>query len=469
MTKIEVQGADISDFVVGCGSIPLLVRNRDLSLVAEGFSFEVGMANVLINMPVNGNTVVVKKDNAPIFYGYVKGVRADYDKGTYQVDAENLLVKLEDRMLTNEEIGDFVEDCISPDPWLECIFDGNSNTIFMDNHGLYNDYGVIFRTDGTMPTGLQAGRVYYVRRLDADNIQVKEHMGSDTGVDFGINGSGRHEYNFADVTEWNYRDNENAPNITLKRLLQKIMEKGGMTLYTTEAQDVVIYQRQVDGVMTNYTLNSICVDVNMLYCLNIDRAMHYSKIDDPETDADYSSAKLSLWEFVSFLCGVFGLSIVPMNLGYGTFKIVKLTETLTYHGDDVLSMSEDLVTKDGGGYTLSVRRSDIRASYASEVESDIEDREKTVVGGGKEEVEIFSNFKLLLRDRRGGATPGAVLPSVVYFVNVSKVASNRVREFERDRKEREFVFSEVNIGGNAIEVRFDPQRGVYEVLTVDYV
>ena len=469
MTKIEVQGADISDFVVSCGSIPLLVRNRDLSLVAEGFSFEVGMANVLINMPVNGNTVVVKKDNAPIFYGYVKGVRADYDKGTYQVDAENLLVKLEDRMLTNEEIGDFVEDCVSPDPWIECVFDGTSNTVYMDSHGFYNDEGVIFRTDGTMPTGLQAGRVYYVKRLDADHIQVKEYMGADTGVDFGTNGSGKMEYNYADVSIWNYRDNENAPNVTLNRLLEKIFEKGGMALDTSEVHEITLFQKTVDGVLTIYTLKTICIDEHMLYCLNIDRAMHYSKIDDPETDAGYSSSKLSLWEFVSLLCGVFDLVILPKDSGYGKFKLARITGSMSYSEDDTLSMTEEKVLKDGGGYTLFVRRSDIRVSYGSGIETDLEDREKTVVGGGKEKVEIISNLKLLLRDRRGGATPGAVLPSVVYFVNVSKVAFNRLQEFEKDRVEKEFSLREMTIGGNAIEVRFDAEREAYEVLTVDYV
>lgn len=468
MTKIEIQGVDYSDFVVSCGSIPLLVRNRDLSLVAEGFSFEVGMGSVMINRPEHGYTVVVKKDLVPIFYGYVKGVRANHDKGTYQVDAENLLVKLEDRMLTHEEIGDFVEDAVSPDPWVECDFDGTSNTVYMNNHGLYDDEGVIFRTDGTMPTGIQAGRVYYARRLDADHIQVKEYMGSSTGIDFGT-GSGRTEYNYADVTEWNYRDNENAPNVTLKRLLEKIFEKVGMTLDTSEAHDITLYQKQVEGVITNYTLKTMCLDEHMLYCLNIDKAMHYTKIDDPDSDAEYSYSKLSLWELVAFVCGVFGIAIVPKDSGYGKYKLVRITGTMTYLEDDTLSMGEEKSLKDGGGYTLFVKRSDIRASYASVTETDLEEREKTVFDGGKEEVEIYKNFKVLLRDLRYGAIPGAVLSSVSYFMDVGKVALNRLKEFEKDRIEREYALRAFTTGGNVTEARFDAERETYEVLTVDYV
>jgi hypothetical protein len=64
--------------VTDCDQIPFLVRNQDLSLVAEGFSFSIGFSS--LNLPSVGNTVLIRYNGIDVYQGIVKSVSSDHNQ-----------------------------------------------------------------------------------------------------------------------------------------------------------------------------------------------------------------------------------------------------------------------------------------------------------------------------------------------------------------------------------------------------
>jgi hypothetical protein len=466
MTSIIVQSLDISDFVTDCDQIPFLVRNQDLSLVAEGFSFSIGFSS--LNLPSVGNTVLVKHNGIDVYQGIVKSVSSDHNQLVYRIEVENILLRMEDTMVSFEELGSFFSDVVSPDPWQTCSFIRNANSVYAPNHRLYDDEGVIFHTDGSLPGGINPDTVYYVRRLDPDYFQLREHMQAGSAILFTTDGSGDHEYNYADVSEWNYRDNENSPNINLNRTLKHMFVACGLILDSSAVESVTLYSRNVEGTNYTYDIRSLCLDEYMLYCLNIDSAMLYTKIDDPESSADFSYSKISLWDFVSFLCGMFGFILEPSNGYWGKFRLLKRTTPFSVSDDNVTGLIEKQKAKDGGGYTIYMKRNDLRSAYKTPTESELSEYEKSVTGGGKEEITLWNNLKILLRDKRPGAPAGAVLSSASYFVELHKMLSNQLLAYNYDMNRKEWSVRGSFPSGDVLELKIDAVMNQYSIISETY-
>lgn len=75
-------------------------------------------------------------------------------------------------------------------------FNGTTDVCTSNSHGLENGWKIIF-TGGTLPTGLTAGTVYYVRDKDSNTFKVASSSGG-SAIDFTGNGSGTIKFYIAE-------------------------------------------------------------------------------------------------------------------------------------------------------------------------------------------------------------------------------------------------------------------------------
>ena len=71
-----------------------------------------------------------------------------------------------------------------------CTMDISTDYVTLAGHGYVNGNKVIFRTSGTLPTGLTAGTTYYVRDKTTDTFKVEATVGGGAIDLSGANGSG---------------------------------------------------------------------------------------------------------------------------------------------------------------------------------------------------------------------------------------------------------------------------------------
>lgn len=457
MISILINSVDYSDHVVKCDRIPVCVRNRDYSPVAEGFGLSLGFN--CLTVPQAGDPVVVKDGTTPIYLGYVAKIRNSYNDLIYEVTIENALYKLEKTMVSFAELGELIRDVLSVEE-TPCIFDNVPNSVRADSHGLYDGDSIAFFTDGSLPSGLEQGRAYYVKRLDVSNFQVMEHLGASTGIDFTDDGSGNHYYRYVDSDPFCFRDNENAPNIKLSWLLVKVFEAAGLTLDLSEVQTLVLHSQVIGGTSYDYDIRDFCMDENMFYCLNQSQAMYYEVIDDPNSEADYSLSKISCWQFLGEVCSSFGFALEVANDTPLTYKLVRESFSFSPADDTILGLSEETILPAAEGFTV-YRKLRARSHYLSSTPTELEELNKTVTGGGKEEITCLNSYKILLRDLRSGTTPGTVVTGVEY--PFSKVIERKQDLVEISRVEKRYTLPLQNNIPMVVEHYIDPEKLTSEV------
>jgi len=89
-TKIEINGTDVADYVISCGKIPHIKRNRMHEPLAGTFDFEVTDKA----SPIKGQGIVVKVENINRFYGFISRVDYNYEKKAYKVEVTSKLLLL---------------------------------------------------------------------------------------------------------------------------------------------------------------------------------------------------------------------------------------------------------------------------------------------------------------------------------------------------------------------------------------
>lgn len=458
MISIHINDLDLSDHVVKCDKIPVSVRNRDYSPVAEGFGFSLGFN--CLSIPGAGDPVVVKRDTTPIYLGYVSKVRNNYNDLIYEVSVENALYKLEKTMVSFAELGELIRDVLSVEQ-TSCTFDNTPNSVRTDDpHNLYDNDSIAFFTDGSLPAELEEGRAYYVKRLDASNFQVMEHLGASTGIDFTDDGSGNHYFRYVDSDPYCFRDNENAPNIKLSWLLQKIFVVAGLALDLSEVQTLVLHSQTIGGSSYDYDIRDFCIDENMFYCLNQSQAMSYEVIDDPDSEADYSLSKISCWQFLGEICSSFGFALEVSDDAPFTYKLVRENFSFSPADDTILGLSEETVLPVAEGFTR-YRKLKARSYYLGSTPTGLDESDKSVTGGGKEEITCLPSYKILLRDLRSGTTPGTIVTGVEY--PFTKVIERKQYLVANSRVEKRYLLPLQSNIPMVVEHYIDPEKLTSEV------
>lgn len=226
--KVLINETDVSHWVLSCGLIPIVNRNRDWSPVFEGFRLVI-QSNCPYT-PVKNDEIVITLNDEDIYLGYIHKRNFIYRPETtsygWHLEIKHWLVQLErfDLSKTTFNNGDeFVKETTNWGAEQEFTVNG-FNRIVDTGHGLTNGTRIVFRSSGTLPTPLKPNHRYYVMEHNADEFYVIEHpcdyieftAWNEAGYTGYVNinsatGSGTHFYSTnCDLTKYNdfsfYRD-----------------------------------------------------------------------------------------------------------------------------------------------------------------------------------------------------------------------------------------------------------------------
>jgi hypothetical protein len=120
-----------------------------------------------------------------------------------------------------------------------------------------------------------------------------------------------------------------ANNINLLWALKGCFTAAGLTLNTADMEDELFYTGAiVNTVATPY--KRLCLDYNAFYCLGQSVAITHEKVD-----SDFYNDKITLWDFVQWICRIlrFTLEITDVN----TYKISIVNSNYTINDDNKYS------------------------------------------------------------------------------------------------------------------------------------
>jgi hypothetical protein len=269
---------------------------------------------------------------------------------------------------------------------------------------------------GTLPTPLRDDRYYYAFYENSDNFRLRLKPDDLGYVDILTPGTGTHKFILPDLNLYNEIDNAECPNANLAWVLKNIFIAAGLKLDTSDVDEVVLVTISVSGTGTDYKFKEMKIDLNMLFALNQDYAMNNLKIDD--TDGyTYFQNKVVALEFVFWLCSMFGFTLVfSTDTGGITYKL-KAPSSYIYTVTDnkKFAYSYELIPDETvSGYSCLMRYNTDRTKYLNNVETDISDINIITAGNAEHEIEWYSNFMLLFKDKQVGAQPGNVLSMIDY-------------------------------------------------------
>ncbi|MBN8545771.1 MAG: hypothetical protein J0L60_06525 [Ignavibacteria bacterium] len=412
MIAILINSVDFSDHVVKCDRIPVCVRNRDFSPVAEGFGFSLGWN--ISEIPEVGDIVVVKYGTTNIYHGYLTKIANNWNERTYDLTVENSLFKLRNVLIESAKLRNLIVQTNGFDTG--SAFTVTEGLCMATDHGLVTDQPIIFMTDGTLPAPLRDDRYYYAFYESSDSFRVRLKPDDLGFVDLTSPGSGTNKFILPDLNLYKEIDNEECPNANLAWALKMIFIAAGLKLDTTAVDELVLFSTSVEGVGTEYKFKDIKIDLNMLFAINQDYAFNNTKIDD--TDGyTYFQNKVNSLDFLFFVCSMFGFTLqFYSETGGITYKLLAPTSfTYSVADNDKFSFStETLPDELVSGYSAVISYNTDRTKYKNTVETDITDVKIVSVGNAEEEVKWYSNFIPLLKDKRGVALPGNVLPLSTY-------------------------------------------------------
>lgn len=412
MITILINSVDLSDHVVKCDRIPVCVRNRDFSPVAEGFGFSLGW-NVE-EVPEVGDIIIVKYGTTKIYHGKLTNVTTNWNERTHDITVESSLFKLRDVLIESAKLRKLIVQTNGYDTGT--AFTISEGLMWATDHGLVTDQPILFMSDGTLPLPLRDDRYYYAFYESSDSFRVRLKPDDLGFVDLTSPGSGTNKFILPDLNLYKEIDNEDCPNANLAWALKMIFIASGLKLDTTAVDELVLFSISVDGTGTEYKFKDIKIDLNMLFAINQDYAFLNTKIDDT-SDYTYFKSKINCMDFILFVCSVFGFTLqFYSETGGITYKLLAPTSFVysvtdnNKFGYSTESLPDSLVT----GYSCVMRYHTDRTKYKNTVETDITDVMIVSVGNAEEEVPWYNNFIPLLKDKRGGALTGNVLELATY-------------------------------------------------------
>lgn len=173
MIDITINGININDYLIRCTTIPIIGRGRDWTPSFLGFT---------MSLSANGNfafvkaqEVVVSVDGTEYYLGFINKFKFDYDNQTWEVNVNHYLMKFEDYYIA-EGVINFNEDVAD---WTSPVtFTIGTNTIVKAAHGLSDGDRIQLRSvGGTLPTGLEENKNYYIKDIDGNSFYLFKNFG----------------------------------------------------------------------------------------------------------------------------------------------------------------------------------------------------------------------------------------------------------------------------------------------------
>lgn len=173
MIDIKINSVSINDYLVRCTNIPIISRGRDWTPALLGFSMTLSV-NGSFSF-VKGQEVLVSVDSVEYYLGFINKFKFDYDNQTWQVDVNHYLMKFEDYYIA-EDVINFNEDVAD---WTSPVtFTIGTNTIQKSSHGLSDGDRIQVRSSGgSLPTGLEANKNYYIKVIDGNSFYLFKNFG----------------------------------------------------------------------------------------------------------------------------------------------------------------------------------------------------------------------------------------------------------------------------------------------------
>jgi hypothetical protein len=425
VVTILIAGADFSDYVVKCDRIPITVRNRDFSPIAEGFSFSLGWN--ISHIPSEGDEVVVKVDSVPVYIGIVKQIYKDWNEREYQIELDNYLSKLTKIMVSHFDLHYYIEDTIEvTEPYNLCTFDSATMLVSCERHELTNDQAIIlFKSGGSvLPEGLFLERYYYVQVETVDTFFLKDNTGALLNIEFTTDGTGSFWFRRADADKWNYKDYELKPNVNLVWLISQIFRKIAVTVNFDNVEDLVLYNTIIGGASYDVTLKDCFLDYGMFYALNQDEALNWEAIEDVYSvnDNAYTTSRITCFEFIAFIFSVFELTYQITDESPRIIKLYRKDQVQTLTDDQKLSYSTTKLLKKAVEGYIYYRKYHTNRQFYNEPGAGVELTEynKAIFGAGQEEITIFNNFRIFLRDKQIPA-PGKLADTDTVEYDVERI------------------------------------------------
>lgn len=425
---IKINDVDVSDYIIACDRIPYVSRNRDYSLVAEGFEFEISdNYSTAIN---NDEIVLVTNPNAApaskIFYGFVHNVTQDYRNHKKIITVKNYLEKL--ALYTVDY--NTLKVCIDSLPASDT---GNAFTVNVAAHHIIKLGGhllsdadrIVFRGDD-LPYNIQENHIYWVRVVDGEKFRIYESYanyiydpsnGYPAYYQFTDAGSGTMTYHIPDLSKFSDRDNQGYPIISIQHLLDKIGEITGITL---DYQPIETQNYYVTSPVTQTTIDYLKLDFNMLLAINQSSAMPWQQTDE--------NLHISLFDLLSSLCSIFGWCLKyndPESIGQARFIIVSQDLDENYYpavaqpyysidDDDVHEKQVEETHVEQGFIIEQVYAA--RSAYVSGGETDTQ--AIYYYGNGKRtNVKYYNNLLIYNSTEAGKEYTGSVMPLFRFFAN----------------------------------------------------
>lgn len=456
MITILINSVDFSNHVVKCDKIPVCVRNRDFSPVAEGFGFSLGW-NVA-EVPEAGDVVIVKYDTTKIYHGYLTKVTTNHNESTYDMEVENSILKLREILIESSKLRRRIVQ--TNDYETGTAFEIVEGQCYSPSHGLSTDQAVLIMSDGTLPTPLRDDRYYYAFYESSDHFRLRLKPDDLGYVDITTAGVGTHKFIVPDLNLYNEIDNAECPNANLAWVLKNIFIAAGLKLDTSDVDEVVLVTISVSGIGTDYKFKEMKIDLNMLFAINQDYAFNNTKIDD--TDGyTYFQNKVVALEFVFWLCSMFGFTLVfSTDTGGITYKLKAPSSYIyTITDDKKFAYSYELVPAETvSGYSCLMKYNTDRTKYLNNVETDISEINIITAGNSEHEIEWYSNFMLLFKDKQVGAQPGNVLSMIDYPYPETTALQMKKRWIEYEHLKEEITTEILLSNPFVLENYIDPEK-----------
>ena len=417
----KINDVDISDYVINSNDVFFNGRNRDKSIIAEGFTFDVSFN---LAAPTEGQSVKVFVDGTIKFVGYIDTITNNYDDDSYSIEVLHEIYKLTQYKVDYDTLHDLVS---AVDFASGVEFTITEDRIVKTGHGLSEDQRIRFvNSGGTIHTGLSEDNIYYVLDYDANSFQVANSPG---GSAIGINddGTGTTKYFTSGFDEYMPDDNFGYPHVSIPRLISALLSLIGATLDDSDIDVEQYYTKTISDVSYFWTLSELKYDENMLYAIGLPVATKHTQIDS----TDLIESKMTCMELLSWLTKCFGLVFELTDDSPLTYKVYYAdlgTYALT---DDEFYSLTTYKDKASNGYKY-LRRYNVRSTYNSDSEVSLVDYDVTEVGNKEETITIPNNFLILLKDKSVGAIEGDVLDPDDHQLPASYIVKNIIAAYAND-------------------------------------
>lgn len=406
--------------------IPVAFRNRDWTAVFKDISLRFGKK--IPAAPATNQSIVIGVDGSYHYLGYITRSRFEPDRDEWIVEATHYLKKLEKHRInkstlhsTLNKTADFSAGNIfyaEPD---------NDRIVTATEHGLADGDAIQFKNEnGELPGPLRDDKYYYVRVVDAYTLKLYEthsdYIIPEPPVNIQDYGSGEHFWAYADFGKYIGQVNaaDQLAATTIKWLVEKMFEKIGVVLNTSQIDDVIFHKFDISSVTYEWKWNQIYIDENMLYNLNQHVAITPNNITP---GSKYEENEINFLEFILDLFGKLGIAIKftgsHTNIEFSLFSqkrnatgVIQPNNEDEFNVDDSdqVKYVDETLLDDQGGYSHSRTYNDNRALYASQDEQELTEYNFTRVNAGRTRISWINNLRFLLKDQTvNDYSPGQLL------------------------------------------------------------